>query len=171
MALVVEIADLALAVFVANRTVGLAAVGELGGQDRAIAQFLAVQIVLFVQDAELVAGTDLQREIDVPAEDLGQFHDLRIRQARLLPVGEQRGLDQAGRRGKLPVDILVDLFDVDRVIADRYDQAIDLAALQLQTGELPIRVELEAQGLSGPDVGQLFGLLVGVDDAVQQSRL
>ena len=48
----------------------LALVHELRGEDTAVVDELAVLVFLFVQHAEFVAVANIEREVDVPAEDL-----------------------------------------------------------------------------------------------------
>ncbi len=121
-----------------------AAVGELGSQDLAVAQLLAIQILFLEQHAELVAGANLEREIDVPAEDGRHLHDLGIRQAGLLAVDKKRRLDDAGAGSDTGVECLADFFGLDLVVRDRDPQAVYAVAMQLQFQQFVVVVELKA---------------------------
>ena len=79
---------------VAHGAVGLALVGEFGGDDAAFAQVATVAVELLVEDAEAVALADVQGEVDVPAEDLRQFHGQAVGKTGLL-----RGLEQGAADG------------------------------------------------------------------------
>ena len=115
----IKIADLAVTVFVTHRRVGLATVGEFGGQDGAIVQFFAIEVLFLVEDAELVSGTYLEREVDVPAEDSGKIHDHAVREPGFLAIQKQRGFDDTRGRRNPGVDRLADLFDSDVIVGDR----------------------------------------------------
>ena len=71
-------------------------VGEVSREDAAVADVLAVTILLFVDDAETVAGLNFEREIDLPAEDIvGEPHDDFGADAGGTCRDEQRGIDRA----------------------------------------------------------------------------
>src|SRR5690606_39115538 len=53
-----------------DRSVGLAVVREVGGKDTPIADVLAVPKLLLVDDRESIAGANIEREVDVPTEDV-----------------------------------------------------------------------------------------------------
>ena len=47
-------------------------------------QFFTMQILLFIDQGKLVAGTDVQGKVDIPAKQVGQFHGQVVRQSGLL---------------------------------------------------------------------------------------
>ena len=79
-----------------------AAVVELGGDDGARADRLAVDVARFVDDGEAVAAPQVVIEIDVAGEDVGQLQRHGVGQSRRVGGGEQRRADLAGRH--LPAD-------------------------------------------------------------------
>ena len=70
-----KIIDVTLGILVINRAIGFAVIGELGGEDAAVANLDVVLVHLFIDDAETIAPANIQREIDVPAENCRQVHD------------------------------------------------------------------------------------------------
>ena len=60
---------------------GLTAGDELGGENVAVADELAIDAAFIVKDVELVAGADVVDEVDVPLEHLAQAQRERVAQA------------------------------------------------------------------------------------------
>lgn len=89
MAVAVVVANFTVAVFVTDCSISRATVREFSRQNCSIAQLFPVQVLFFEQDAEMVAGADLQCEIDVPPENRCQLHDLPVGQPGFLAVEEQ----------------------------------------------------------------------------------
>src|SRR5690554_6113259 len=83
-------------VSVADSAIGIAAVCELSGEDRAIVVFFALNVGFLEDDLEAVALTQIECKIDIPAENMRQFHDGLVRQARLEARFKERALDLAG---------------------------------------------------------------------------
>ena len=52
-----------------DRVVSPAVIDEPGGQDAAVTNFYVALVQLFVNDGETVALANVEREVDVPAED------------------------------------------------------------------------------------------------------
>ena len=65
----------AFRVGVADGAVDLAVVDELGGENFTVLDLFTVTVDLLVMQLEAVALANIQRKIDVPAEDAGQLHD------------------------------------------------------------------------------------------------
>ncbi len=82
-----------LPVIEADRLEALALVDEGRGQDLALPQKLAFAVEFFVHQHEAIALADVEHEIDVPAKDIGQFHDHGVAEPGLLAGDEQRGID------------------------------------------------------------------------------
>ena len=74
---VVEAAD-ALLVGITDGGKGLTAIGEAGCEDVARADRATVDDLLFVNQLEFVAVADVEREVDVVAEDVCQIHRQRV---------------------------------------------------------------------------------------------
>ncbi len=79
------------------------AVLELGGDDAAGADRLAVDVAHLVDHREAVAAAKVLVEIDVAAEDVGELQRDEIRQPGGVGRREKRGADLAGRH--LPADL------------------------------------------------------------------
>ena len=148
----VVVTDFTVAVFVTDRPIRRAAIREFGRQDGSIPQFFSFQVLLFEQDAEMVAGAYLQREIDVPAENGRQFHDLPVRQPGFLAVYEQRRLDDPGCRGDAVLQRPADRFHDDLVIRNRKRHAFDTISVPFKYSEFAILIELKAQFLAWTDL-------------------
>ena len=86
---------LVLRIGVAHGAVHIAVVHEFGSKDVAVLDLLTIAIDLFIQHLEAVSLADVQREIDVPAENAGQLHDDVIRNARIIRGEKQRGVYRA----------------------------------------------------------------------------
>ena len=82
---------------VADRAIHLAVIDEFGSQDFAVAQILAVLVDLFVNRREMVAGADIEHEIDVPGKNIGEFERHRLGDRGALGSLKQRGIDDRGR--------------------------------------------------------------------------
>ncbi len=99
------IACVALRVGVAHGAQRVALVHELGGEDVAGAQLLAVLVQVLVDHRVAVADADVLHEVDVVAEDVGQLDDELVRQ----PGGDaglvQRISDAAHRVGRAVLDL------------------------------------------------------------------
>src|SRR5581483_1292365 len=91
-----EIVDSSKRIAKPNGSIDTAAIPEFGGKYRPIRNFSSEPEFLFVNDHEAVAGAQVQGEVDVPAEDLGQLQDEWSRESRFPPVLEERALDAAG---------------------------------------------------------------------------
>ena len=87
------VADAAVLVHEAHRAINLSAVHELGRQHLPVAQIFAVLIDLFVDRGELIALADIEHEVDVPGEDLGELESHGIGHLGRLGRLEQRGID------------------------------------------------------------------------------
>ena len=68
------VAAVALFVGVADGGIGLATVGEAGGEDRASADCLAVDDLLLVDHVEFVTRANILGEVDVVAKHAGHVH-------------------------------------------------------------------------------------------------
>ena len=64
------VGDLAVRGFEVHGAMNRAVVDEVGGENSAVADVLAVAELLLVDQVEAVARLDVEREIDVPAEDV-----------------------------------------------------------------------------------------------------
>jgi hypothetical protein len=67
----------------------LALVRELRGQNVALAYAPPVEVQLLVHQRKTVAWADIEREVDVPLEDLRQRQRELTREARTLPCDEE----------------------------------------------------------------------------------
>src|SRR5690606_11773223 len=75
--------------FVTDGNVFAALIGELGGKNIASPNKFAVQILLFIHDAEFVALTRILQEVDHAAEDVSHAHDYAGRDVCTLASQEQ----------------------------------------------------------------------------------
>src|SRR5690606_26211480 len=91
-------------------------IDELGGENAAVGDLLAVTPELLVDDPELVAFADVEREVDVPAKDAGDVHDQLVGQA-----GVVAGLVK-GRANRVAGDL-------DDALDRQFDFAREEAAL------------------------------------------
>ncbi|MNC77909.1 hypothetical protein D3C75_1299960 [compost metagenome] len=73
----------------AHGGIGLAAVGEAGGEQVAAAGYLAVDHFFLVDHLEFVAFTDVEGKVDVVTEDVGQVEGQFVRQSGTLGGNEQ----------------------------------------------------------------------------------
>ena len=112
---------------------GLALVHELGGEDAAVVDVAAVLVLLLVQHAEFVAVADVEREVDVPAENLvRQRHDRLGRHAGLLAGREQRRRDPRASSDDLGLERILDVVDREAVVGTGHRQRQRVADLAIQ---------------------------------------
>ena len=106
------VGDLAVGGFEVDGAMHRAVVDEIRREDAAVADVLAVAILLFVDQVEAVAGLDVEREIDVPAEDVvGEPQDDFGADAGGAGRDEQRGIDRAVRAAlsRISTGVAIDL--------------------------------------------------------------
>ncbi|MNI92837.1 hypothetical protein D3C73_1506870 [compost metagenome] len=80
---------------VAHGGVGLTAVGEASGQDRAVTDRLSVDHFLFIDHIELVTLANILGKVDVIAKYAGHVHGQAVRQASAGSGLGQRAVDHA----------------------------------------------------------------------------
>ena len=90
-----EIAEAPGVGLVANGAVALAAVDDFHRQDIAEANELIVHVMLVVEHVKLVARLNIQDEVDVPLEDVGDAVRERVGQASALTGVVQRAFDDS----------------------------------------------------------------------------
>src|SRR5690606_38149824 len=83
------IASAAIAIGITHGEIGFATVGKGRGKHIAVADFLAVQMKLFIDQVKLVAFPDVQGKVDVIAKNGREFRDHGLRESRLLSREEQ----------------------------------------------------------------------------------
>ena len=88
---------------------------ELGRENDAVADLLAAPVFFLVHNAEAIAAAQVEREIDVPAEDLDQLEDHGVGQARVLTVLEQAGFDGPGDVGDAGLKVARESPDIEAV--------------------------------------------------------
>ena len=79
----------------ANCLVAAAVIVELGGDDLAVLDKFTVLPDLFVLDVVVVAGANIEDEIDIPGENAGDVHDDAVGKAGGCGALEQRRFDAA----------------------------------------------------------------------------
>jgi len=71
-----EVIAYAISLLVQHRFKCFALVGKAGRKDAAILKFFAAQKELFVDQIELVAASNIENEVDIPAKNVGELHYL-----------------------------------------------------------------------------------------------
>ena len=79
-------------------------VGEARSENRPVLQVLAVLVQALVAHGEFIVRAQVEREVDVPAENLRQLHDRLVLHPRGLRGVEQRRVDDAVRDGHARLD-------------------------------------------------------------------
>ncbi|MNF63966.1 hypothetical protein D3C84_456840 [compost metagenome] len=166
-AIATKVGGSALSVDIADGREGLATVDEARGEDFPTADLLAVDHLLFVDHFELVAFADIEGEVDVVAEDVGQVHGQIMGQTGAFGGEEQRTVDHTTGVGRAQVRLdqvtleritLGSLLDVD---------ALEAAQLGADLLQLTARGQLELEALADLEAAELFGVLAAVQDVVQ----
>ena len=138
-----------------------ASVPELGGQDVPFADFLAVQVQLLEEHAEAVSGPDIENEIHIPAEDVGQLHGQIVAHAGGLAGKEQRTVD--GGVGEANAALVLALFAAGlpgAVPGESGGDGLDPGRLVLQSLKFALVVEQDLEGLAGADILEILQTLV-----------
>src|SRR5690606_18344427 len=147
-ALPILIAAVTLAVGVAHRGIGAAAVGEAGSKDIAGAHALIIDVLFLIQHIELVTLADLPGKVHVIAENVGHLHGQVMRQASILGGDEQRAGDAAA--GETGADFgLDDVLAEYKAVAVAFDMnGLEAVHLGAQAEQVPLLVKLELQLLA-----------------------
>ena len=146
----------------------LAIVDELGGENSAVADLVAILEQFLVDDAEAVAAADVEGKIDVPAEDSGQIHDHVLGDVCVGRGFEQRVLDPTLAVNRESIELVIDDLAGKRLILGAlYQQRARDVGNVFHLAQVPLVVQQQQNLLSGLDVAQLFGLLVEPRDFVR----
>ncbi|MNF75964.1 hypothetical protein D3C84_580580 [compost metagenome] len=146
-----------VAILVQHGAIGGALVDELGCQDIAGGDPLIVLVLLLIDHPEAVPRLQILGEVDVPAEDGGQVHDLILVHARLDGGPPEAGADLA------PGDLLAGVeLQLDRSGDEAFGLAADLERLLQAVGiveavQIAVPGELEGELLTGLQGAQGVG--------------
>ena len=116
-----EIRHTSIWIFVADGTVYLILVDEFRGEYVAVSDLFSVLEKFFEHDQEAVAASDIEGEIDIPAEYLDQLHDHLVRKPGLLTGEKQRIFNLTCRVGDAALQRYFDEFTFKtRPIAEEF---------------------------------------------------
>ena len=92
------VGDLAVSGFKVDRAMRNSAVGKVGGENASIADVLPFSILLLIDEIETSAGLNIEREVDIPTEDvIREPKDGLGAESRSACSYEQGGVDRALR--------------------------------------------------------------------------
>jgi hypothetical protein len=151
------------AILVADRAINLALVDELGGEHVAIAQLHAILVELLHHDGEPVAVTQVEREVDVVAEELGEFHHHADRQTRLLAGNEERAVDRAGDAARVTLELGGQGVRFEAVLDALHVKRAHVVELVAQLQEIVAGLA-DLEVVAGLDAAQLTGVGAEVED-------
>ncbi|MNF95019.1 hypothetical protein D3C84_777540 [compost metagenome] len=156
-----------LPVDVADGGEGLATVDEARGEDLPAADLLAVDHLLLVDHLELVAFANIQSEVDVVAEDVGQVHGQVMGQAGALGGEEQRTVDHAAGIGRAKVRL--DQVTLEGITLGSFLEvnALETAQLGADLLQLTAGSQLEFEALADLEAAELLGVLAAVQNVVE----
>ena len=161
------VARIAIAIRVAHRGVGLAAVGKAGGQNVSRAYGFVIDVLFLKQYFEAIALADVACEVDVIAEDVGHLHCQVVIESGVLSGKKQRavdgGLNVAFADFRLD-NLLAELVAVCRSINADGFQVVQFGA---HRGQLTFRVGLILQHLAYIQASEAACVLTAVDDSMQ----
>ena len=155
------------AVHVADGPVAITLVDEFGREYVAELDRLAVVAALLEDDVEAVARTDVEDEVDVPAEDVRERERHAVVQADALTGVEQRMLDHGLPVHRDEVRCLDDLAGYETVV-----HALELEPLEARGGvreaqQLALGTLDEGEFVAGVQARQPLGQRTAVEDALQ----
>lgn len=162
----VVVAGGAILAGVTNRRIGLATVGEAGSQDIAGTYALTFHSLLFINDLEAVALADVEREIDVISEDIGQIHRQVVAEAGALGCEEQAAIDLAA--GVDGTDLRLHLLFLEYVSLGGLFQREGFETVELasQARQLTLFGQLEFERLTDLQAGKLLGIRTARQDCM-----
>ncbi len=113
-------------------------------------QILAVLVDLLVDGGEPVAFTEVEHEINVPGEDIGDFQGNGVGDAGRLGGLKQRGLDRGRGGSYASVHRLTDKFSRKSILLAHHVQGLSLIHLARQFLDLAVVEVRHLDGVPGP---------------------
>jgi len=155
----------------AQGAVGASLVDEFGGKNSAVVYFPAIEKLLFIDQGELIAFADIQRKVDIPAENIDHFHNQRVTESRFLTGFEKGRINLANRI----VGALFNAPDLDggskALFLTLYMQAPQWADLINEFLQMLIFVDLKFEYVTRAQVFQQGRVLAQAHDLMQFTRL
>ncbi|MNO81701.1 hypothetical protein D3C76_729540 [compost metagenome] len=124
--------------------------------------------MFFVDHVEFVAVAQVESEVDVVTEDLGQLHGQAVGQAGIARCREQRAVDPAVRVAGVQLRLDQIAFEYVTLVSLAQIEGFKIALLDLQGLQLASGVQQELDLLAFAQAGEALGVLVAGQDVVHE---
>ena len=154
----------------ADCLVGSAIVVEFCRYYFSVHDVLAVLPDFFVLDVVVVAGTNIENEVDIPGKDAGDVHDDPVGKTGVHGALEQRGLDRAVGEPLTLLDGPLDDFGLEAALGALDLQSAREAEVRVHADQLTLVVR-DFELIAGFQLAKTFARLVELRDFREVAKI